>query len=137
MTGDHYTYHLFYIKNQAVCSSSVGGCYLVSPFVFCAYHGNQTIGGFDNLFSIQPWQQVGGCESTVDTIQNDNASTLSHELSETLTDPHLDAWFNSSGEEIGDICRETYGSHVMNPNAIDYTIQEEWMNSLGACAFGP
>ena len=82
-----------------------------------------------------------GADASTDNIQNDTASTLSHELTEGLTDPHLDAWYVDSGphagEEIGDLCRSSYGDIVMNPNSIDYNIQKEWINSKGACAYGP
>ena len=36
-------------------------------------------------------------------------STLSHELTEAVTDPAADGWFDSSGNEIGDICSSAYG----------------------------
>jgi len=140
LTGDRFMYHLFYVQNQWLCSANVGGCY--SPgdnldFSFCAFHGNQTISGHDNIFSVEPWQQVSGCTAPTDTIQNDTSSTLSHEWTEALTDPHLDAWFNSSGSEIGDICRFNYSTISMMPGPIVYNIQEEWINSVGACAYGP
>ena len=138
LTGSHYMYHLFYRQNQAFCSSQLGDtCYLVSPFQWCAFHGDQTIAGQDTIYSIMPWQQLNGCTAPTDTIQNDTNSTLSHEWTEALTDPHLDAWFDASGAEIGDICRNNYSNITMQPNSIDYNIQEEWINSKGACAYGP
>jgi len=139
LTGDHYMYHLFYRQNQAFCSNLLGGtCYLASPFNWCAFHGSQTINGNDTIYSIEPWQQLNGCTAPTDTIQNDTSSTLSHELTEALTDPHGDAWWRSSdGQEIGDICRFNYSNITMQPNSITYNIQEEYINSKEACAYGP
>ena len=54
--------------------------------------------------------------------------TYSHEMSETITDPDLDAWYDdATGDEIGDVCKLQTGS-------IDgYTVQEEWSNQYGKC----
>ncbi|MBV9158406.1 MAG: hypothetical protein JO097_19240 [Acidobacteriaceae bacterium] len=137
LVGSRYEYHLFYRQNQAFCSNQVGGCYLVNPFAFCAFHGDQTIGVNDTIYSIEPWQKIGGCEAPSQKLQDDTSSTLSHELTESLTDPHLDAWFSAGGEEIGDLCRNSYSTISMTPGPITYNIQQEWINSKGACAYGP
>ena len=38
------------------------------------------------------------------------ASVIAHEIEETVTDPNLNAWFNSQGSENADICAWTFGS---------------------------
>ncbi len=96
LTGDRYTYHLFYAKNQAVCSSSVGGCYFASPFKFCAYHGFQTISGHNNIFSVRALATDRRMQCADEhSSERQLLQTLSHELTESLTDPYLDAWYNS------------------------------------------
>ena len=37
-------------------------------------------------------------------------SIVSHEHMEAVTDPHLNAWYDASGEEIGDLCAYNYGA---------------------------
>ena len=39
------------------------------------------------------------------------ADDLSHELSETITDPLINAWYASNGLEVGDLC-EAYAARV-------------------------
>lgn len=144
VTGYRVAYNLFYVQNQAICSVSVGGCYLNNPFVFCAFHGSQDLVGSPAghvIFSVEPWQQIGGCTAPTDNIQNDTSSTLSHEVQEFQTDPDVafnPAWFRDmDGQENGDICRTAYGHIIMNPGAIDYNIQKEYDNSIHACSYGP
>jgi len=140
LTGYHYMYQLFYVKDQWLCNDPTH-CYAPgggSKFVFCAYHGSQTVSTNHIIFSVEPWQMVSGCEAPTNTIQNDTASTLSHEWYEAITDPDLSAWYrNSDGQEIGDICRNSYGDIILNPDAIDYNIQQEWNNATEGCDFGP
>jgi hypothetical protein len=38
-------------------------------------------------------------------------SVIAHELEETNTDPDLNAWYDSSGNEDADKCAWTFGSH--------------------------
>jgi hypothetical protein len=35
----------------------------------------------------------------------------SHELTEAVTDPELNAWYTSQGNEIGDLCAYNYGTN--------------------------
>src|SRR5207248_1616809 len=70
------------------------------------------------------------------------ASTFSHELEETLTDPDLDAYQDPSGENA-DKCAWDYGTTYMTSNGAtanmnihghDYLIQRNWEPNAGACA---
>lgn len=91
------------------------------------------------------------------------ADNLSHELSETITDPLINAWFSGgNGSEVADLC-EAFAS-VSNPrkdvsalayaptlsgNAADGTLtdqlfegdyyytQTEWSNARNACSATP
>jgi hypothetical protein len=54
--------------------------------------------------------------------------TYSHEMAETITDPDLDAWFDSAtGDEIGDVCEGHVASVGTN------SIQQEWSMAEGKC----
>lgn len=68
------------------------------------------------------------------------ASVIAHELEETVTDPNLNAWFDSSGEENADKCAWQFGNTTTAPNgskfnltinAKNYLIQMNWLNANG------
>ncbi len=59
------------------------------------------------------------------------------ELSEARTDPHLDAWYDASGEENGDKCAWTYGpSPVTLSNSTTWWLQGEWSNAAYTAGTG-
>lgn len=71
------------------------------------------------------------------------ASIIAHELEESVTDPLLNAWYDSSGEENADKCAWTYGNVYavnsayanMQLGARNYLIQQDWLNANGGvCA---
>jgi hypothetical protein len=118
-TGYDHIYHVFLPPGQDECftSSPNSACYSPdnpSRFAFCAYHGSVTFSDIGHvLFTVEPFQNVEGCAVRPDTpngqLIDSTNSTLSHELTETITDPDGDAWFNFTlnvlaGEEIGDEC---------------------------------
>ncbi len=62
---------------------------------------------------------------------------ISHEHNEAITDPQLNAWYDSSGAENGDKCAWTFGT-VSGPDGAEYNqtinghhywLQQEWSNS--------
>jgi hypothetical protein len=57
------------------------------------------------------------------------ANVSGHELSETRTDPGLNAWFDSTGAENGDKCAWTFGTNllVFSHNS-KWKIQGNWSN---------
>jgi hypothetical protein len=60
------------------------------------------------------------------------ASTLAHELFETITDPDLDGWSNALfGYEISDMCF-AFGSNKLL-NGRPYYLQAEYSNLLHLC----
>ncbi len=61
-------------------------------------------------------------------------STVAHEQFESATDPLINAWQDSSGNEIGDLCTTIY-SLVPLSHGHTYLIQAMWSDSAGACAF--
>ena len=67
-------------------------------------------------------------------------SVIAHELEETATDPDLNAWYDSSGEENADKCAWTFGTTYtasngslanMNLGTRDYLVQQNWLNAEG------
>jgi hypothetical protein len=67
-------------------------------------------------------------------------SITSHEHMEAVTDPHLNAWYDASGEEIGDLCAYNYGALGLDGgkaneqwNGNFYVVQQEWDNHVSGC----
>lgn len=94
---------------------------------FCAYHSYFTDGKQDVLYASVPFSvfangNTKGCqtdaypntyETPAGAYHGDEAynvaDDLSHELSETITDPLINAWYSKNGLEVGDLC-EAYGA---------------------------
>jgi hypothetical protein len=97
-----------------------------------------------------PERCLNGCARNRVTSPNDNlgadgmANLIAHEFEEAVTDPQLNAWFDSSGQENADKCAWTFGSTFTEPNGSianmtlgtrDYLIQRNWVNDSGGyCA---
>jgi hypothetical protein len=72
------------------------------------------------------------------------ASIITHELEEAVTDPDLNAWFDSRGYENADKCAWTFGTtstaangskYNMTLGTKQYLIQRNWVNAGGGyCA---
>jgi hypothetical protein len=137
-------------------SSGEGSCLSTSCAYthYCAYHG--FIGTSPPIiYANMPFADVNVCQ--VPGTPSPNApqawadavmSIASHEISEAITDPLLNAWFDSSGNEIGDLCNFDYGVNTwtsLAPNDANqmwngnfYELQREWDNHVGGCVqLGP
>lgn len=117
----HAIYDIFLPPGQDECQVA-GVCY--SPdngntFVYCAYHGAAELqGGGVMLYTVEPFQDVGGCSVRPNTpngqLVDSTNNVLSHETFETITDPNVagawpTGWWNELsnamfGQEIGDEC---------------------------------
>jgi PKD domain len=86
---------------------------------YCGYHSffTGTLGQI--VYANMPWSySVSGCDVNLafstgypnGSAIDPEVGVLSHELIETMTDANLNAWFDSSGNEIGDKCAYIYGS---------------------------
>ena len=131
-------YHLFLPQGTDMCLDA-GFCYSpddFSQFAFCAFHASVDFGPNAHvLFSVEPYQAVPGCVipgQAPHGVIDATASTLSHELIETITDPDGDAWFNSLfGLEIADVCSAFGTNQKLNRHS--YVIQSEYSNRAHAC----
>ncbi len=133
---------------------------------YCGWHTHATLGGSDIKYSFvgnsdrcpsgceiqatgpnSPAANVGGIDGM--------ANVISHELEEAISDPDLNAWFDSSGQENADKCNFNFGAtSTCNANGLctpagtsaaakynqtfgnnDWMLQQNWRNSGGgACA---
>jgi hypothetical protein len=117
---------------------------------FCAYHSFDSSGG-PPMYADMPYiTGVGGCDSgehpnggTADGV----LGATSHEHIETITDPLGSAWFDATGDEIGDKCVSYFGSTLGGSSGTlfdqligghGYWLQDEWSNaaSTGAASSG-
>ncbi len=118
---------------------------------YCGWHYFGTIAGarLKYAFIGNPDQCPTSCEAQ-QTSPNGNAgadgmaSIIAHELEETVTDPFVSAWSDSSGEENGDKCAWQFGTESAAANGSQYNvtidglqflIQQNWVNETGGyCA---
>jgi hypothetical protein len=85
---------------------------------YCGWHTFGTINGTPTKYGFigNPNSRLSACAIQAVSPNGNPAvdgmvSVISHELEETVTDPQLNAWFDSNGAETGDKCAWTFGSH--------------------------
>jgi hypothetical protein len=114
---------------------------------FCAYHSG--FAGTNQqpiLYAIEPYAAgITGCHSGPSPNGNDadaTINTISHEQNEAITDPWGNAWLDSSGDEIADICAWNFGSPLGSTakgqynqliNGHPYALQEDYSNDGSVC----
>jgi hypothetical protein len=128
---------VYFVLTSADVSESSGFC-----DQYCGWHTHLTSGGNDIKYAFvgDPDRCINSCAAQ-SAGPNGNAgadgmaSIIAHELEEAVTDPDLDAWFDSSGAENADKCAWTFGSTYTAPNGAtanmhlgsrDYLIQQNW-----------
>jgi hypothetical protein len=103
---------VFTSSNEGQCAVSNSDC---SYYTYCAYHSYFFNGSADVIYANEPYGntnvcQIGGAPSPNGFPDADTAATAAaHELTESITDPLINAWLDSSGYEIGDECAYYYG----------------------------
>ena len=137
---------VYFVLTSADVTASSGFC-----TQYCGWHTHGTINGTDIKYSFvgNPDRCPSACEAQ-STGPNGNAgadgmaSIISHELEEAVTDPDLNAWYDSRGAENADKCAWTFGTTYTAPNGAlanmalgtrNYLIQRNWVNASGGfCA---
>ena len=118
---------------------------------YCGWHTHGTISGSDIKYAFvgNPARCLSACAAQT-TSPNGNAgadgmvSIVAHELEEAVTDPDLNAWYDTRGQENADKCAWTFGTTHTAPNgsaynmtlgSMNYLIQRNWVNASGGfCA---
>lgn len=86
---------------------------------YCGWHTYSTISGQPLKYGFigNPRKNISACNANTSGVSpNGNpavdamVSVIAHELEETATDPLLNAWWNASGSESGDMCAWTFGA---------------------------
>ena len=147
-TGPDDVYFLVTPRGFGSClgTTPTSGCALGgSENGYCGYHSSTSDGLL--RYAVIPYNAVSGhCQSNNPRPNHSTAdpalSTISHELSETITDPYGDAWMSAAGYESGDLCVTDYGPVLggSKTSVYDevigsghYYLQEEWSNAAGSC----
>jgi hypothetical protein len=118
---------------------------------YCGFHTHATLNGLDIKYAFigNVDQCPSGCEIQA-TGPNSPApgvggadgmsNVITHETEEAITDPDLNAWFDSSGQEDADKCNFKFGPTQTASNGSrfnqtfgghNWMIQMEWENSRG------
>jgi hypothetical protein len=109
---------------------------------YCAWHSYGNCGGsgptfqfafffnLDNDLGCSVGAAVGSHQAGVAALVN----VTGHELSEAMTDPHLDAWMDAQGEENADKCAWTFSGVLLLKSG--WTIQGNWSNAAYNAANG-
>jgi hypothetical protein len=151
-------YMYFLPKGIETCSTSTngagGGSCSLNPSRggFCGYHAfaspplvsDMNYAYADSSFgftcSSDAGSNTGGNQTPNSNLDADTEiSVASHEITETITDPQGTAWWDRSGNEIGDDCAYIYGDSLsfqgtagarynQTVNGDHYFIQEELSN---------
>jgi len=152
---------VYFVLTSSNISETSGFC-----TQYCGWHTHASLGGSDIKYSFvgnvdrcpsgceiqttgpnSPATGVGGADGM--------ANVISHELEEAISDPDLNAWFDSSGQENADKCNFNFGAtSTCTSTSIcsaagkaaaakfnqtfgsnDWMLQQNWRNSGGgACA---
>jgi hypothetical protein len=114
---------------------------------YCAYHSFFSLASQNVIYANIPFGDPNFCQATGQTTPNDAfgdlaANVMSHEIMEAATDPLLNAWFDSSGNEIGDLCAFNFGPNTWGSgsgagnqmwNGFIFELQREYDNHAAAC----
>ncbi len=133
-------FFVFTESGQDLCiDSSQSQC---ASNAFCAYHN---FFGTNTIYAAMPYAASFSCNPGSSPNNDDADQTInvtSHEEIEAATDPLINAWTDSSGQEIGDKCAWTFGTLdsqgadvVWNTNP--YIVQQEWDNNTSSCLLAP
>ena len=146
--GPNKMFLLYTSSGEGSCFDAAGTSCAYTQY--CAYHS--FFGGSPPvIYANMPFGNLSVCQNPSQPSPNSPEaqadavmSIASHEVSEAVTDPLLNAWFDSLGNENGDLCNFNYGtntwtSHVTNDanqmwNGNFYELQQEFNNHTSACA---
>ena len=143
---------IYFVLTSADVTASSGFC-----TTYCGWHtySSMTVFGTSKVikysFVGNPDRCISACAAQ-STSPNGNpgadgmASIIAHELEEAVTDPQLNAWYDSRGYENADKCAWKFGTVYVTGNGsyanmsigasnLNFLIQQNWLNANGgSCA---
>jgi hypothetical protein len=135
-------------SGEGSCIDSTNAvCAYVPTTGYCGYHSFFSLAGQNVIYANIPFGNPNACQAPGQTTPNDPngdlaANVISHEIMEAAADPLLNAWFDSSGNEIGDLCAFKFGSNTWGSgagagnqmwNGFIFELQQEYDNHAAAC----
>lgn len=152
--GLNHLFVLFLPSGEGTCmDSSATSCSNNFPSSgYCGYHGFIS-GATPVIYAIMPYAEVNGCQISGTPSPNGDAAAdaettvLTHEITEAITDPLLNAWYTAQGNEIGDLCATYVASSMYGTNTWTgpsgaanqmwngwfLEVQQEWDNHTSGC----
>ena len=131
---------VYFVLTSADVNETSGFC-----TQYCAWHNHGTINGANIKYGFigNPARCPTACSGQQGATPNGNlgadgmANLIAHELSESVTDPNLDAWFDRRGFENADKCAWTFGTTQTASNGSKYNVtlgnyrlvQQNWVNT--------
>src|SRR5206468_1803500 len=97
---------------------------------YCAYHDFFTSGANAVKYSVQPYPNCGGCQTGGWSDVQNQEHFVAHETREAVTDPQINAWRDSNGDEADDKCAWTPTPFFGTGG---YGYQYEWSNAANDC----
>jgi hypothetical protein len=97
---------------------------------YCAYHSYFSVTGGTAKYSIQPYPSCGGCAVSGWTAAQNQEHFVCHETREAVTDPLINAWLDSVGNEADDKCAWSPSPFLGTGG---YGYQYEYSNAAGGC----
>jgi hypothetical protein len=149
LSGNHLPYDtnaIYFVLTSKEVNASSGFC-----TQYCGWHdtGTSSKGKVRYSFVGNPDRCPSSCADQT-TSPNGNAgadgmaSIIAHESEEAISDPDINAWYDSKGEENADKCAWTFGTEKTASNGSkynitlgsrNYLIQQNWVNASGGlCA---
>lgn len=110
---------------------------------YCGYHTAFSCGGVPMQMAFL-WNLDGDASCSVQDATTGHsqglaalANVTAHEVQEVITDPQLNAWYDSTGAENADKCAWAF-AHASVPltNATKWKLQTEWSNNAYALKTG-
>jgi hypothetical protein len=96
---------------------------------FCGYHGHFTYNGNDYKYAVFPYTDCRACSLPGKAVADILTIVGSHEIREAVTDPDLNAWYDSTGYEADDKCA-WHNLYQMSRGG--FWVQPEYSNGGGA-----
>lgn len=126
-TGINNMFLLFTSSGEGSCAGSA-----CAYEWYCAYHSYFMSGSNPVIYGNEPYGDTNYCQvpgtpsPNADAAADAAATIASHELTEAITDPEITAWYDGSGNEIGDKCAWNYGANTYDSSKANQSWWESW-----------
>jgi len=117
-------YGVYFPSSMKITSQGGSSC-----AAFCGYHGHFAYNGKDIKYAVFPYTDCRACSVPGKAVADILTIVTSHEIREAVTDPDLNAWYDSAGYEADDKC----AWHNLYQTASGFWVQPEYSNKDKGC----